>query len=274
MDNKKYYYLKLKDNFFDSDEMIVLESMPDGHLYSNILLKLYLRSLKNNGRLMFRDAIPYNSTILAQVVRHQIGTVEKALDVLKSLGLIEILDDGAIYLLDIQNYIGASSSEADRIRDYRKSIDTQKLPIKSDGVQMYDKSTPEIEIKIELEKELELDSGKSSPQIIDAVFKNWQSIAKQHNIEFTKSEWAMIKGYSIAKPRLSIHQITVSVFSLDKWAQEGLDIEDTLLISQNYKSIVKPHAKNVIDPKTNKRLYGIDVINLRNKQIAKEREGA
>ena len=45
-DNNKYYYLKLKDNFFDSDTMIILESMPDGYLYSNILLKLYLRSLK------------------------------------------------------------------------------------------------------------------------------------------------------------------------------------------------------------------------------------
>ena len=36
-DNQKYYYLKLVDNFFDRDEMIILESMPDGYLYSNIL---------------------------------------------------------------------------------------------------------------------------------------------------------------------------------------------------------------------------------------------
>ena len=56
-DNKKYYYLKLKDNFFDSDSLIVLESMQDGYLYSNILLKLYLRSLKNDGKLMFNDVI-------------------------------------------------------------------------------------------------------------------------------------------------------------------------------------------------------------------------
>ena len=45
-DNKKYYYLKLKENFFDSDEMVLLESMPDGYLYSNILLKMYLKSKK------------------------------------------------------------------------------------------------------------------------------------------------------------------------------------------------------------------------------------
>ena len=44
-DNKKYYYMRLKENFFDSSEISLLESMPDGYLYSNILLKLYLRSV-------------------------------------------------------------------------------------------------------------------------------------------------------------------------------------------------------------------------------------
>jgi len=82
-DNIKYYYLKLKDNFFDSDEMIVLESMQDGYLYSNILLKLYLRSLKYQGKLMFNDHIPYNPNILAQVTRHNVGVVEKAIDIFK-----------------------------------------------------------------------------------------------------------------------------------------------------------------------------------------------
>ncbi|MDK8540813.1 MAG: phage replisome organizer N-terminal domain-containing protein, partial [Enterococcus faecalis] len=84
-DNKKYYYLKLKDNFFDSDEMIVLESMPDGYIYSNILLKLYLRSLKYEGRLMFNERIPFNSTMLSQVTRHSVGDVEKAIQVFRDL---------------------------------------------------------------------------------------------------------------------------------------------------------------------------------------------
>ena len=50
-DNRKYYYLKLKENFFDSDSIVLLEDMKDGILYSNILLKLYLKSLKNGGKL-------------------------------------------------------------------------------------------------------------------------------------------------------------------------------------------------------------------------------
>lgn len=51
-DNKKYYYLKLKENFFDSDSMVLLESMQDGILYSNILMKMYLKSLRNDGYLV------------------------------------------------------------------------------------------------------------------------------------------------------------------------------------------------------------------------------
>ena len=48
-DNRKYYYLKLKENYFDEDAIVLLESMQDGVLYSNILLKLYLKSLKEAG---------------------------------------------------------------------------------------------------------------------------------------------------------------------------------------------------------------------------------
>ena len=43
-DNRKYYYLKLKESYFDDDAIVLLESMQDGMLYSNILLKLYLNT--------------------------------------------------------------------------------------------------------------------------------------------------------------------------------------------------------------------------------------
>ena len=164
-DNKKYYYLKLKDNFFDSDQMIVLESMPDGYKYSNILLKLYLRSLKNDGKLMFNDRIPYNSTILSQVTRHSVGDVEKAVKIFSELGLIEILENGAIYMLDIQNFIGESSTEGDRKRAYRRKIDQEKNMLLNEG-QMSDKRPdvhpPEKEIEKELDKELDIESDKDT----------------------------------------------------------------------------------------------------------------
>lgn len=157
-DNKKYYYLRLKDNFFDSDELKILESMKDGYLYSNILLKLYLRSLKNDGKLVVNDRIPYNAEMLASVTGHQIGTVKQALSIFKDLGLIDVLENGAIYMLDIQNFIGRGSSEADRKREYRQRIESDRTNVR----QISDKTPPEIEIEIELEKDIEIEKDSSA----------------------------------------------------------------------------------------------------------------
>jgi predicted phage replisome organizer len=180
-DNKKYYYLKLKENFFDSEEMIILQNMPDGYLYSDILMKLYLRSLKNEGKLMFRDLIPYTPTALAQVVRHQVGTVEKALKVFQQLGLIELLDNGAIYMLDIQNFIGQSSTEADRKRDYRKKIDGEIQLLGQMSDKCPDKSPPEIELDIEKELELKLEKDIDIKPKKPVVKINFDLYAQEYN---------------------------------------------------------------------------------------------
>ena len=153
-DNKKYYYMRLKENFFDTNEMKVLEAMQDGYKYSNILLKLYLMSLQSNGKLMLNERIPYNSQMIATITRHSVGDVEKALVLFKDLGLIEVLDSGAIYMLDIQKYIGKSSTEADRQREYQRKITCSKENRKESNKE----STPKIEI--ELEKDTEIDTKK------------------------------------------------------------------------------------------------------------------
>jgi len=91
-DNRKYYYLKLKENYFDDDSIVLLESMQDGVLYSNILLKLYLKSLKHGGRLQLDEDIPYTAQMIATITRQQIGTVERALQIFLKLGLVEVLE--------------------------------------------------------------------------------------------------------------------------------------------------------------------------------------
>ena len=124
-DNKKYYYLKLKENFFESEELMLLESQENGMEYSLILLKMYLRSLKGEGKLMFRNLIPYTPETLAKVRRHNVEIVTAAIEVFEGLGLIEKLDGGAIFMTDIQNFIGESSTEADRKRAYRARIERE-----------------------------------------------------------------------------------------------------------------------------------------------------
>lgn len=128
-DRQKYYYLKIKENFFDSEDMKLLESMDNGYLYSNILMKMYLLSLKNGGKLVYKDKIPYNSKMLSTILNHNVDVLDKAIQIFQELGLIEILSTGEIFMLDIQNFIGKSSDEADRKRKYRLEIEKEKQGI-------------------------------------------------------------------------------------------------------------------------------------------------
>lgn len=176
-DNKKYYYIRLKENFFDSDEIKLLESMPnDGYKFSNILLKMYLKSLKYNGRLMFNERIPFNAEMLATVTGHSLGDVTRAIDMFKKFGLIEVLETGEIYMLDIQSFIGKTTTEADRKRSYRKEIEDKKA-LGTNVRQNSDKSIPEIEIdkELDIEQELnkELDTETETPYSkIVSLFEN------------------------------------------------------------------------------------------------------
>src|SRR5699024_3855498 len=104
-------------------------------------------------------------TILSQVTRHSVGDVERAIKVFEEMNLIEILDNGAIFISDIQNFVGRSSTEGDRKREYRRRIEEEREQLKLTGQtsgQMSDKRPPEIDIEIELEKELETDKDHST----------------------------------------------------------------------------------------------------------------
>ena len=156
-DNRKYYYLKLKENYFDDDSIVLLESMQDGVLYSNILLKLYLKSLKHGGRLQLDEDIPYTAQMIATITRQQIGTVERALQIFLKLGLVEVLDSGTFYMSNIELLIGQSSTEAERKRAARLQNKALSAP-RTNGGHLSDIRPPEIEI--ELEKEIE--KGRSA----------------------------------------------------------------------------------------------------------------
>ncbi|HEO6662938.1 TPA: phage replisome organizer N-terminal domain-containing protein [Streptococcus agalactiae] len=241
-DNKKYYYLKLKENFFESDEAIILESMPDGYIYSNILLKLYLRSLKNDGLLMFNNLIPYNAQMLATITRHQVGTIEKAIRIFKDLQLIEVLDNGAIYMTNIQNFVGKSSSQADYMRNYRE---------KKGGLTNVNQNSyicePEIEIEKKKDKERELDkdidieseveeeikdsspASENSLKIISDYFQQEIGILSPNQLEqlsdyitFTKMEVDVVKEAITRAADNSKRSFGYVNSILRNWRQNGI----------------------------------------------------
>lgn len=150
-DNRKYYYLKLKESYFDDDSIVLLESIQDGVLYSNILLKLYLKSLKHGGRLQLDDDIPYTAQMIATITRQQIGTVKRALQIFLKLGLVELLDSGAYYMSNIELLIGQSSTEGERKRAARQQ-NRAFLSAWTSGGHLSDIRPPEIELEKEIDR--------------------------------------------------------------------------------------------------------------------------
>ena len=163
-DNRKYYYLKLKENYFDDDSIVLLESMQDGVLYSNILLKLYLKSLKHGGRLQLDENIPYTAQMIATITRQQIGTVERALQIFLKLGLVEVLDSGTFYMSNIELLIGQSSTEAERKRAARLQNKALSAP-RTSGGHLSDIRPPEIEIELEKEIKIKREIEKVRPEM-------------------------------------------------------------------------------------------------------------
>ena len=216
-DNRKYYYLKLKENFFDSDSIVLLEDMKDGILYSNILLKLYLKSLKNGGKLQLDENIPYTAQMIATLTRQQVGTVERALGIFQQLGLVEQLHGGLLYMTDIELMIGQSSTEAERKRAARLANKALPPP-RTNGGHLSDIRPPEIEIKkeidIEIEKEREEKQGQAPAR----------SYGRYNNVFLSDTELPDKWEYYI--DRLSCHiastgkQYQSHAATIYKWAQE------------------------------------------------------
>ena len=181
-DNRKYYYLKLKENYFDDDSIVLLESMQDGVLYSNILLKLYLKSLKHGGRLQLDENIPYTAQMIATITRQQIGTVERALQIFLKLGLVEVLDSGTFYMSNIELLIGQSSTEAERKRVARlqnKALSTSR----TNGGHLSDVRPPEIELEKEIEIKKEIEKGQPA-----------RSYGRYQNVFMTDEELADLQA--------------------------------------------------------------------------------
>lgn len=210
-DNKKYYYLKLKDNFFDREEIKVIKGMDKGDTYVCIMLEMYLRSLKREGRLMMTDNIPFNLQTLASVLSRSQDEVKYAIELFTQFGLIEILDTGTMFMSDIQNFIGHGSSEAERKALYRKRIKAEKEALGH----CPDERPPEIEtdIKKEIEKEKKKDikhkygeyknvllTDKQLEKIKNDFPNNWESLIT--NLD----EGIQLKGYKYKDHNLALRK--------------------------------------------------------------------
>ena len=148
MAEKKYYWLKLKRDFFKRHDIRIIEAMPNGKDYILFYLKMLLESIDHDGMLRFSDAIPYDENMLSVITNTNVDVVRTALKVFSELKMLEVFDDRTIYMAEVEKLIGSESASAERVRKHRNE---QKL---------LQCNTDVTKCNIEKEKELEKDKDK------------------------------------------------------------------------------------------------------------------
>lgn len=125
-EEKKRYWLKLDKDFLKSSQIKVIKNMPNGKDYVIFYLALMLESVETIGHLRFSNLVPYNEEMLASVTDTNVDIVRTAVKIFESLGLMEILDDGTIYMTQVAEMTGKESESIDRVRAYRERIAKRK----------------------------------------------------------------------------------------------------------------------------------------------------
>lgn len=154
MSENKYFWLKLKKDFFHSEDVKIVKSHKNGNDYVIFWLQLLLKAISQDqlGILRYKTHIPYTAEILSTVTDTNIDIVKGAMMLFKELGMIELKENGDIWIEGIQELIGSEGKSAERVRKFRQK--QKALPcnkVKQNG---------NIEIEIDKEKELDKDIDK------------------------------------------------------------------------------------------------------------------
>jgi predicted phage replisome organizer len=164
--NRRYYWLQLKEDFFEEDTMNWLEEQENGKDYVLFYLKMCVKSLRSDGaliRTIGETVIPYDEKALSKLTNTNIDIVRVALEVFQHIGLIKRLETGEIFLTQINELVGNETIYAERKRKQR-ALKRHK----GDIVPTLSGHLPrEIEIKKDID--IKIDSSTSSGDEINNV---------------------------------------------------------------------------------------------------------
>lgn len=174
-ENKKYFWLKLYNDFFSSKRIKRLRSLAGGDTYTIIYLKMQLKALKDDGYLYFDDVMDDFAEELALDIDENADDVRVTIQYLSRVGLLESSENGKEYFLPyVQTCIGSETASAQRVRNYRaRKKEQEALPCNTDETpmkQVETKCNTEIEKEKELETDIEIEKNKY--QLIADMYNN------------------------------------------------------------------------------------------------------
>lgn len=133
-ENKRFYWIKLRENFFQQETIDWLMEQENGSAYIVLYLKLCLMTANTSGELIRTIGdmtIPYEPKKISQKTGFDIDTVNVALSLFRHLGLVEGTREGIQILPEVKNMVGSESASAIRMRKCRKKEKEAKKALQS-----------------------------------------------------------------------------------------------------------------------------------------------
>ena len=181
---KKYYWLKLKDNFFNQKEVKKLRRIAGGDTYTIIYLKMQLLSIKKDGIIEFEGTEKDLAEQLSYEIDEDLNNIQVTLSFLKVNNLIEEISENNFLLTKVPDCIGKEGASAERVRRHRerkalleKEKEQKMLQCNGEVTNSNNaviKSNTEIEKEKEIEKEI--NNNISKDIFINKVVSEWNSI--------------------------------------------------------------------------------------------------
>lgn len=177
--SKRYYWLKLNQNFFDSSEIKVLKSMENGSDYILFWQELLLSSLSYTeetqkiGLLAFKENIPWSQDLMESVFGYSKEIITGALSIFQKLGMVTITESGEIWANSFQEMVGSETTEAARKRMYRAKTKELEIfdgrdivPTLSDGT-LSPGLSQNCPVELEIEKDNNSDIDLNEKPVVD-----------------------------------------------------------------------------------------------------------
>lgn len=155
---KRYYWLKLKEDFFEQRVIKKLRKIAGGDTYTIIYLKLQLLAMKNEGKLFFEGVEDNFSSEMALELDENEENVKVTLMYLEKNGLMELVSDDEYFLPQVLDVTGSESASTLRSRKSRKSkkaLQCNTAATQCNNLQQI--GNVEIEKEIEKDREIELE---------------------------------------------------------------------------------------------------------------------
>lgn len=153
---KRYFWLKLKEDFFRQKEIKKLRKLAGGDTYTIIYLKMLLLAIKNDNKLYFEGVEDNFSDELALELDEDEGNVSMTLAFLQKHDLIEVVNDEEYFLPQAKILTGSESESAARVRKHRKKLEDEKKSLQCNGLVTSGNENVTTELELEKETELEL----------------------------------------------------------------------------------------------------------------------